>query len=374
MLRVGLDTTPLIGNRTGIGQFTAGLRQALAPLAHVVDVEMTWRGRRRGTRPLPARLMRAAWKRSNAAPIEWWTGPLDIMHGTNYVVPPTRRAAQLASVHDLTAIRFPELCTKDTLDYPDLVLRALRRGAHIHCDSQFVADEVLDWSHTDEHRVHVVAPGIPSVMPTEDGIAAADLVSDEYGGEYGGELGGERPYVLVLGTIEPRKDHATLLRAFAEVCAADADLLLVVAGQDGWAIDRYTETLDSLPSVVTSRIIRLRSVSDGARDQLVAGARMLVYPSIYEGFGFPPLEAMRAGVPVIASAVGSLPEVLGQAAQLVDSGDSAALAAQILRLHIDDGARAQLITAGIDRAARYSWGRCAAEMVGVYEATIEATK
>ena len=364
MLRVGLDTTPLIGNRTGIGQFTAGLRLALEPLAHVVDVEMTWRGRRSGARPLPARLMRAVWKRTNAAPIEWWTGPLDIMHGTNYIVPPTRRAAQLVSVHDLTAIRFPELCTNDTLEYPGLILRALRRGAHVHCDSQFVADEVLDWSHADEDRVHVVAPGIPSTPPTTISVGPKDRF----------DLVETRPYVLTLGTIEPRKDHTTLLRAFAEVCAVDAELLLVVAGQDGWAIDRYVETLDSLSPAVKARIIRLHSVSDEARDELVAGAQMLAYPSIYEGFGFPPLEAMRAGVPVIASAVGSLPEVLGRAAQWVEAGDAAALAADILRLHTDKGARDHLIAAGLDQAAHYSWGRCAIEMVGVYEATIGAMK
>lgn len=365
MLRVGLDTTPLIGPRTGVGQFTAGLLQAMVPLANVTAVEMTWRGRRAGNRPLPARPMRALWRRMNFPPIEWWSGPLDLMHGTNYVVPPTKRAAQLASVHDLTAVHFPTLCTPDTLEYPALVKRALGRGAHIHCDSRFVADEVIEWSKCSAERVHVVAPGIPSLpvdpRPPQDPSNIADAVADRIGG---------RPYALVLGTVEPRKDHPSVLRAFAEVCHSDPDLVLVVAGADGWGTAAYAETHDRLPEKVRARIIRAHAVSDVQRDALVAGARMLVYPSVYEGFGFPPLEAMSAGVPVIATAAGSLPEVLGSAAVFVRPGDVDVFAAQMLRVHINDGVRASLIELGFARAAAYSWNRCAAEMLAVYERTI----
>ena len=383
MLRVGLDTTPLIGPRTGVGQFTAGLLQAMMPLADVTTVEMTWRGRRRGSRPLPARPMRALWRRMNYPPIEWWTGPVDLMHGTNYVVPPTKRAAQLASVHDLTAVHFPTLCTHDTLEYPALVKRALGRGSHIHCDSRFVADEVIEWSKCSAERVHVVAPGIPTshmlqpvrtqLSPLLSGApnATAGRIADELTDQLTGQIGG-RPFALVLGTIEPRKDHPSVLRAFAEVCTSDPDLVLVVAGADGWGDAAYVATHDELPEKVRARIIRARTVSDLQRDVLVAGARMLVYPSLYEGFGFPPLEAMAAGVPVIATDAGSLPEVLGPAAAFVRPGDVDGLAEQMLRVHTDDAVRASLVARGTAQAAGYSWERCAAEMLTVYERTIAA--
>ena len=372
MLRVGLDTTPLIGPRTGVGQFTAGLLQAMMSLADVTAVEMTWRGRRHGSRPLPARPMRALWRRMNFPPIEWWTGPLDLMHGTNYVVPPTKRAAQLASVHDLTAVRFPTLCTPDTLEYPALVKRALGRGAHIHCDSRFVADEVIEWSKCSVERVHVVAPGIPTryvhvPLPPSAPNATAGRLADQLTDQIGG-----RPFVLVLGTVEPRKDHPAVLRAFAEVCTSDPDLVLVVAGADGWGDAAYVATHDQLPEKVRARIIRARTVSDLQRDVLVAGARMLVYPSVYEGFGFPPLEAMAAGVPVIATDAGSLPEVLGSAAAFVQPGDVDALAGQMRRVHTDDAVRASLVARGTAQAAGYSWDRCAVEMLTVYERTITA--
>jgi glycosyltransferase involved in cell wall biosynthesis len=351
VLRVAIDTTPLIGARTGIGQFTAGLVDALAVRrddVEIVPFEMTWRGRTPGAKPLPARPMREVWRRSDRPPIEWWTGPVDVVHGTNYIVPPTKRASRLASVHDLTAVRFPELCTADTKQYPAFVQRAMRGGAHLHCDSQFIADEVIAWAKVDPARVHVVYPGIP----------AAPIV--------GAKSHDGPPYVLVLGTIEPRKDHGTLLRAFAELASSDPDLRLVVAGADGWGTASYETTLAALPATVRVRIDRHRDVDDAERDRLVAGARVLAYPSIYEGFGFPPLEAMSAGVPVVATKAGSLPEVLGDATSLVAVGDAAELAQQLLRAHTDEAWRADLITRGRTRAATFTWQRCAAEMVDVY--------
>jgi glycosyltransferase involved in cell wall biosynthesis len=358
MMRVGLDTTPLIGARTGVGQFTAGLVSALASRVEVVPFDMTWAGRRPGTRPLPARPMRAIWRHANWPPIEMWTGPVQIVHGTNYVVPPSR-APQIVSVHDLTAIHFPDMCTADTLTYPALIKRALSRGAHIHCDSHYVANEVITWANCHSDIVHVVAPGIPTNL-----AAPSVPMTPRFEG---------RPYLLVLGTIEPRKDHATALRAFAEVATRDFDLLLVVAGSDGWGTPAYDAALANLTPAVTARIIRQTDVTDTQRDELVAHARMLVYPSVYEGFGFPPLEAMAAGVPVVATNAGSLPEVLGDAACFVNVGDAESLTETILRIHTNESVRASLIAAGVRRASEYTWARCGEEMHDAYNATIGAS-
>lgn len=313
---------------------------------------MTWRGRAPGTRPLPARPVRAAWKRLDWPPIEWWTGRVDVVHGTNYVVPPSRRAAALASVHDLTAMRFPNLCTADTLEYPGLIRRALDRGAHVHCDSRFVADELIDWSGCDRAVVHVVYPGIPPLR-----IANLEQTAAPFG---------NRPYVLALGTVEPRKDHATLVRAFATTCRHDNELLLVIAGADGWG-ESVSSMIHGFPESIRARIVREVDVDDARRDVLVANARILVYPSVYEGFGFPPLEAMSMGVPVVATDAGSLPEVLGQAAMLVPVGDSERLAEELLGVHTDEVLRSDLIARGAIRAAEFSWNRCAGEMAALYE-------
>src|SRR5205823_4470007 len=150
-LRVAFDATPLLGARTGVGTFVAGALPALARLANDLDLRaygLTWRGRRdladlvpagvtTVATPMPAGALLRAWARADEPAIEWWTGPVDVVHGTNFVVPPGRHAAEVVTVHDLTAVRYPQLCAPTSLLYPELVRRALRRGAWVHTPSQF---------------------------------------------------------------------------------------------------------------------------------------------------------------------------------------------------------------------------------------------
>ncbi|HLY83919.1 MAG TPA: glycosyltransferase, partial [Acidimicrobiales bacterium] len=173
---MALDATPLLGARTGIGVFTSG---ALAALSRRGDLDLrgyglSWTGRRQLAAALPPgvrvcpRPMAAApllelWRRFDGPVAEWWTGRVDVIHGTNYVVPPTRRAAQVVSVYDLTPIRFPELCTPTSLTYPALVARALGRGAMVHTLTAAVAAEVVDAFGVEPARVRVVAPGVDPV-------------------------------------------------------------------------------------------------------------------------------------------------------------------------------------------------------------------
>lgn len=363
-LRVALDATPLLGPRTGVGVFTAEL---LAALATRDDVELvawaaTWRGRhqlgvevpdgvRAVERPMAARPLRALWSRADHPVLERWTGAIDVAHGTNYVVPPTRDAAPLVSVHDLTVVRFPELCTGDTLAYPMLLRRAFSRGAHVHTDSQFVADEVAATFDLPADRIHPIHLGIAPVLPAADGE--------------GRTLAGADSYVLALGTVEPRKDLPTLVRAFDLVADQDRDLQLVIAGPDGWGADALADAV--VAARHAARITRLaRFVSEHERAALVRDARALAYPSRYEGFGLPPLEAMQVGVPVVATIAGSLPEVLGDAAEWCPVGDVDQLATGIRRVVADDERRAELERAGRMQASRYSWAACAEAMALLY--------
>jgi glycosyltransferase involved in cell wall biosynthesis len=360
-LRVALDATPLFGARTGVGMFTLGLLGALVtrPDVEPIAYAVTWRGRAelsqmtpRGVRParspMAARPLRWAWMRWDQPPIEWWTGEIDVVHGTNFVVPPAREACEVVTVHDLTPMRFPELAHAATLAYEPLIRRALDRGALVHTPSEFVAAEVVDLFGARPDRVHAVAEGIP---------ALPDVAADE-------QVAGGAPYVLTIGTVEPRKDHPLLVRAFDAVAGADADLHLVIAGPDGWGADALTGAIAAANHA--DRIVRLGYVDDEARAGLLNGARAFAFPSVYEGFGLPPLEAMRAGVPVVATAAGSVPEVLGDAALIVPVGDSDALAAALFEAVDDEPTRTRLIEAGRARAALYSWDRCADGLVGVY--------
>ncbi len=219
----------------------------------------------------------------------------------------------------------------------------------MHTPSSFVAAEVVEHFGVSADRVHAVAEGVPPLP---------DVAADE-------QLTGGAPYILTIGTIEPRKDHRLLVHAFDSIAARDADLRLVIAGPDGWGSAGLTDAIAAAHH--RDRIVRLGYVDDEAKAGLLRGATVFAFPSVYEGFGLPPLEAMRAGVPVVATAAGSLPEVLDDAALLVPAGDADALAEALAEAVVDDVARARLINAGRTRVATYSWDRCADGLVVVYD-------
>jgi glycosyltransferase involved in cell wall biosynthesis len=351
VLRVAVDLTSLLTPQTGVGVFALETTRRLATREDLAltAFAVSWRGRGRLSsvvpsnvavveRPMAARPLRELWKRVDHPRVDLWIGRHDVIWGPNYVVPPTR-AASVVSVHDLTAVHFPELATADTLAYPRLIQRALDRGAWVQTSSSFVRDEVIEHFRVDPDRVVSIPLGVRPVAPGD--------------AEAGRLLAGGDRYVLAVGTVEPRKDLPTLVRAFDLVGDGDPDVRLVVAGQDGWGAEALDLALRG--SRHRERIVRLGWVSDHEREALLRGASVYAYPSIYEGFGFPPLEAMSADVPVVTTETGSLPEVAGPGADLVPVGDVDALAASLARVLADDDHRRDLVTRGREVVARHSW-------------------
>lgn len=367
-LRVALDATPLLGHLTGVGNFCLGALLGLGARSDlaVSAFAVSWRRRgaigpllppgvSAGQRAMPARPLHALWSRVPFPPVEWFIGQNDVVHGTNFVVPPTGRAARVVTVHDLTAVRYPELCDAASLRFPALIRRAVAAGAWVHTPSAFVAAEVVDAFGVPPERVRAVHSGIPPLPPrvcADERPAAAGLPA------------GTRRYLLAVGTAEPRKDLPGLVSAFESLAGDRPDLALVLAGADGWGAAALDEAVAA--SSFSSRIVRAGWVSDPARAGLLRDAAVLVYPSLYEGFGFPPLEAMAAGIPVVATRVGALPEVVGDGAELVPAGDVDALAGAVAAI-IDSPARADaLVASGRRRAAEFSWDRCAAGLAALY--------
>ncbi|HTX62280.1 MAG TPA: glycosyltransferase family 1 protein [Acidimicrobiales bacterium] len=364
-LGVAIDATPLIGRPTGVGAFCAGVLSGLSRRDDVTPTAfaVSWRRRHAidGRVPhgmavarhaMPARPLHASWRRSELPPLEWFVGPTDVVHGTNYVVPPTRRAARVVTVHDLTTVRYPELCDGATLAFPGLVRRALAHGAWVHTHSAAVAEEVVEVFGADPARVRAVASGVPP-LPAPDERAPSRYLP----------VGSSR-YVLAVGTAEPRKDLPGLVAAFDLVAADRPDLGLVLAGPEGWGSAELGRAIDAARS--RARVVVTGWVDDAVLAGLLRGATVLAYPSLYEGFGYPPLQAMAAGTPVIATRTGSVEEVVDGAALLVEPRDEHALAQAIASVVDSDEAASDLQARGLKRAANFDWDRCAAGLVALY--------
>lgn len=365
-VRLAVDATSLIGNRTGVGNVTASILDRLVrPGLDVSAFAVSHRGAdaielppgvQRNRRPMAARPLRAMWSRMDHPVIEWWTGPIDVVWGPNFVVPPSRHAARVVTVHDLTCVHLPEMCTRDTLQVPTLLRRAIADGAWIHAVSNSVATDVIATFDADPHRVVVVPNGAPSRRDSETITRLAAR---------GRALAGADRYLAFVGTLEPRKDLPTLVDAFDLLATDHPELGLVIAGPDGWGADAVTARIDRSPH--RGRIVRTGWIDDGDRDALLAGATAFVYPSRLEGFGLPPLEAAAVDTPVVATRVGALPEVLDDAASWCEPDDVRSLVDAIVAVLEDPTRAAALVEAGRRRVAHHTWDATATGLVSLFE-------
>ncbi len=298
----------------------------------------TWRHR-----PAPARALREAWLRASWPPVELLGGPVDVFHATNFVLPPTRRAAGVVTVHDLAFRRFPGTVHRASRAYDALVPAGVRRAAVVLCPSAAVAGEVAAEYALPPERVSVTPLGVDPAWASARPPAPVDRQ----------RLGLPERYVLFVGTREPRKDLPTLLAAHRAARATSRDVPpLVLAGPAGWGAGEAPP-----PDVVLTGFL-----ADADLRSVVAGAACLVLPSLYEGFGLPVLEALACGVPVLASDLPVLREVGGDVVAHAPVGDVDAFAAGLLAVLADPGAPGPRRA----RAATATWGRCAGLTLEAY--------
>lgn len=367
-MRIGIDFTA--GSQlAGIGRYTRSLVAALIaqspddeivllePRQSVAPIRMLFGSPRvvHKELPLSERMLTRIWHRLRL-PLyaDVLMGGLDVFYAPDFVLPPLRRAPGVLTVHDLSYRFSPESFPDSLRSYLEAVVpRSIARARMVLADSDATRQDVIGAYGVDPSRVNVLYCGVDS--------AFREHYSQEECSENLRRYGITFPYFLSVGTIQPRKNIARIIGALPTVVGAGQPHHLVHVGRPGWLHEPIFAAAEQ--HGVADRVHSLSEVDeDEDLAMLYRSSAALVFPSLYEGFGLPVLEAMACGVPVITSKVSSLPEVAGDAAILVDPLDSQDIGAAMVSLATNKDARDALIAAGRERVAEFSWERAAVEL------------
>lgn len=367
-MRICVDIQAAVAQRAGVGRYTRNLVEHLGPLASPSDdlrlfffdfkrrgLDFTCpRAREQPVRWIPGKYVQQSWKRLHWPPFDWFAGSADLYHFPNFTIPPLSRGKAVVTIHDMSFFRHPEFAEKKNLAYLTAVIHdTARRADAIITDSHFSKQEIETWLNVDPAKVHAIHLGVSPecTRPAPDRIDAMRK-----------QLNLERPYLLTVGTVEPRKNLPFMIEVFEKLDHFDGDL--VIAGMTGWKVDPILARMRNSPKA--KRIRYLDYIPDGQLYSLYAGAELFLITSLYEGFGFPPLEAMACRTPVVSSPGGSLAEVLGNAAVIMPRFDAGEWAESIHAITGNAARREQLAAGGPAHAAQYSWPRTAQRTWDVY--------
>ncbi len=370
-MRIGIDYTPALGQQAGIGRYTRELVSALLkqPGRHEyvlikakgssshspIDSSAT-----SVTLPFSRRMSALIWHRLRLPiTLETFTGALDLYHATDYLIPPLRKAKGVVTVHDLSFLVHPELGAAGLVKYLRSALPvSLDRASLVLADSQNTKKDIADLLGFAKERVEVVYCGVSEYFRPADDATELERVREKYGLH--------SPYILTLGTIEPRKNYVRLIQAYQQLRAENGIAHdLIIGGGKGWL---YQDVFDEVKSLGLEKQVRfLGFVPDDDLLGMLSLAELFVYPSIYEGFGLPPLEAMACGTPVVASNTSCLPEILGDAAVFVDPLDVSSMANGMISMLSNDGLKNDMKARGIKRASRFTWADSAGCLLNLYD-------
>jgi glycosyltransferase involved in cell wall biosynthesis len=380
--RIGIDITSAVTQGAGIGRYTREL------IAALVKVNKTDRfalfsakqpARMPVARPVPVAphvsyhqapvgerwLYRLWYRLTLPVRIEWFTGEIDLFHSPDFVLPPVKAGTPtLLTVHDLSFVHFPETFTPALVNFLNKVVpRSVERASHIVADSEETKKDLIEHYGVAASKVSVLYSGVNPRFKPISIEARLKAVREKYGI-------GERPYVLSVGTLQPRKNYDMLIRAFRKV-ADTCPHNLVIAGGKGWLTDRISEEI--VLQGLQDRVLLIGFADDDDLPALYSDASLFAYPSLYEGFGLPLLEAMACGVPVLNSNASCLPEVAGTATQQLAPDDQDAWSEAMLSLLADGGKKARLVAAGFLQARRFTWTRAAQQLNGIYGRLLSGT-
>src|SRR5438105_10829583 len=368
-MRIAIDARAAVtAGRTGIGSSAWHLLRLL-PVVDPASTYVAWYltpyaplARRRFERrpnfverrtPIPSSWFERCAARFDLPRLEWLVR-FDVLWAPNFLPPPTRAERLVLTVHDLAFKRIPESAPHATRAWLERLDETLPRATRVIVVSEATKRDLLELYPVPPERVAVIPHGIDAERIRRQPEPVVDAVKRHHG------IDG--PYLLFLGGIEPRKNLPRLLDAFAALPGAARPTLVLAGGWVPWnpeGIEGTRAALAELPEEVRRRVVMTGYVSEREKVALLSGALALVYPSRYEGFGLPVLEAMACDTPVLTSDVSALPEVAGDAALLVSPDDVEAITAGMERLIGDAALRGRLVEAGRARVAAHRWDRAA---------------
>jgi glycosyltransferase involved in cell wall biosynthesis len=363
-MRIGIDTRLIFYQKAGIGQYIQSLMQALAEIDH--EDEFTLFHSRKDNHPFvtaPNIRYRALWTPSHhrfettTMTAELLPHRLDVLHSPDFIPPRYTRYPAVITVHDLAFLLYPRFLTKQSARYYGQVDVAARRAAHIIAVSQSTRRDVIKLLGVPSDKVTVIHEAAQPLFRPLDRAQARQHVASVFGVE--------QDFILFVSTIEPRKNLPTLLEAFRKMRDVHrVEVKMVVAGRRGWLTEEMNDQIDKLQ--LNGHVHFLGAVPNEELLYLYNAAKVFALPSFYEGFGLPPLEAMACGTPIVVSNTSSLPEVVGDAGQLVDPNDVEAWSVVLWRVLSDENLRAEMCEKGLRRVASFSWERAARETLAVY--------
>ncbi|MCX7681930.1 MAG: glycosyltransferase family 4 protein [Anaerolineae bacterium] len=372
-----LDISAAVHRRAGLGRYAESLTRALID-AHPSHYALFY-NRERGIVPLtglervPTRTVALGYKLWRMLV---WGGqlarlPFDrlvpaalLFHATEHLLPPLRAIPTVLTVHDLIFRHLPEYHKPLNRWYLNLTMPLYcRRATHIITISEHTRRDLIAAYLLPPEKITVV---YEAAAPCFGPVPAAQVIAAR------ARYGLPERYLLFVGTVEPRKNLVRLLRAFEALYAEGLTEALVIVGRLGWLYGEFFAALERSPA--RKAVLRPGYVPDEHLVALYNGAQALVFPSLYEGFGLPVLEALACGTPVVASCSSSIPEIGGDAAYYFDPGNTEEMIAAIRRVLCDSALREEMRARGLLQAARFSWARAAAETRAVYEHVLAASR
>ena len=376
-MRLAFDAIPLLGRMSGIGYCEAGQVSAMTRLhpehtytlnyfamrhlkERAADIAPYLSGHVKAKHALCVPYAYRLASSFVPVPYAWYFGKNDLTHFFNYIVPPHVGGRTVVTVHDMVYKAYPETVRGRTRHMLDLgLVTSMKRADRIVTDSEFSRSEIMKYYPAFQEKLRVVPCGVDlhRFHPVTDAQAIAQ-VREKYSI-------GER-YFLYLGTLEPRKNLVRLIDAYAGYAKSyDAPAQLVLAGAKGWLYDEIFARVESLG--LSGRVLFTQYIDSEDMCALMGGALAFTFPSLYEGFGMPPLEAMACGTPVLVSDAASLPEVTGDTAVIVKAEDVSSITAGLYTLHEDAALRERLSRDGLERAKGFTWDRSAELLYQVYQ-------